>query len=69
MAKQESPIPIQKLFAGGGLGLAITTILVFIIEKAAKTTIPSTVVVAITTLLTGIISYLFPPAARDQVVP
>lgn len=68
MAQMQSAKPARKVWVGSLVG-SFVTVLVWIIETAAHITIPSAIAVAIATVLTGIISYIVPPAAADQVVP
>jgi putative flippase GtrA len=67
MASMSSARPARKVLVGAVVGAA-TTILLWLVETIGKTTIPSAVAVAISTLLTFIVSYLVPPSADDQVV-
>ena len=66
MAQMQSAKPARKVWVGSLVG-ATVTIVVWIIETAANTKVPSTIAVAISTLLTGIVSYLVPPADTDGV--
>jgi len=66
MAQMQSAKPARKVWVGSLVG-ATVTIIVWIIESAANTKVPSAIAVAISTLLTGIVSYLVPPADADQV--
>lgn len=66
MAQMQSPLPARKVWVGSLVG-ALVTIVIWIIETAANTKVPSFIAVAISTLLTGIVSYIVPPADTDQV--
>lgn len=66
MAQMQSAKPARKVWVGSLVG-ATVTIIVWIIETAANTKVPSAIAVAISTLLTGIVSYLVPPADTDGV--
>ena len=66
MAKMASAAPARKVWFGSLVG-ALTAILVWIIESIGLK-VPSGIAVAISTLLTGIASYLMPPADTDQIV-
>jgi hypothetical protein len=48
--------------------VAVTTILIWLIETLGKTKVPSAIVISISTLLTFVVSYLFPPSDADKVV-
>ena len=67
MAKMQSLKPARKVWVGSLVGAA-TTIVIWLIESIGKITVPGAVAVAISTLLSGIISYIVPPADADQVV-
>lgn len=67
MASMQSAKPARKVWVGGLVG-ATTTIVIYLVESIGKTTIPGSVAVAISTLLTAIISYLIPPSDADQIV-
>lgn len=67
MANMQSAKPARKVWVGGVVGAA-TTIVIWLVESIAKTTVPGTVAVAISTVLTFVVSYLVPPSAADQVV-
>jgi hypothetical protein len=66
MAQMQSAAPARKVWVGSLVGATIT-IVVWIIETAANTKVPSTIAVAMSTLLTGIVSYLVPPAGSDGI--
>jgi hypothetical protein len=66
MAQMQSGKPALKVSVGAAVGAAVT-IVIFIVEKAAKTTIPAYIAVAASTLLTFVISYLIPPSDSDQI--
>jgi hypothetical protein len=68
MAKMQSAKPARKAWLATLVAAAVTLVC-GLIEWAAKTQIPTAIVVAITTLATGISSYFVPPAEADQVVP
>ena len=68
MAQMQSAAPANKVIWGGVCGAAIT-IIVWIIESVANTKVPSTVALAMSTVLTFLVSYLVPPAQRDQINP
>lgn len=67
MAKMQSLKPARKVWVGGLVG-AITTIVVWVIEQIGGITVPGAIAVAISTLLTAIVSYIVPPSPDDQVV-
>ncbi len=67
MANMVSAKPARKVWVGGLVG-ATTTIVIYLIESIGNTKVPGAVAVAVSTLLTAIISYFVPPAAADQVV-
>jgi uncharacterized membrane-anchored protein len=67
MAQMQSAKPARKVWVGSLCGAGVT-IVIWIIETAAKTTVPSYIAVAISTLITGIVSYIVPPSPDDQVV-
>src|SRR5262249_13908080 len=66
MAQMQSAKPARKVWVGSLVGATIT-IVIWIIESVGNTKVPSTIAVAMSTLLTGIVSYLVPPADTDQV--
>lgn len=66
MAKMASAAPARKVWVGSLVGAA-TAIVVWIIESIGPK-VPGAIAVSISTLLTGIISYIVPPADSDQVV-
>lgn len=65
--KMATSTPTQKVTAGALAG-AIATIVVFILEKSFSFEIDDSVVVALTTLLTFLVSYFVPPSPQDQIV-
>jgi hypothetical protein len=67
VTKMQSLKPARKVWVGGSVGAA-TTILIWAIETIGNTKIPGTVAVAMSTVLTAIVSYLVPPSENDQVV-
>ena len=67
MAQMASAKPARKVSVGALVG-AVVTLLVWLIETIGKITVPAYIAVALSTLLTFIISYLIPPADSDQVV-
>jgi len=67
MAKMKSGFPAQKVTAGVIAG-AVTTIVVWVVKTYWGTQIPGEVGSAITTVFAFAVSYLVPPAERDQVV-
>ena len=67
MAKMQSLKPARKVWVGSLVGAA-TTLIIWLIETIGKITVPGAVAVAISTLLSGVISYMVPPADIDQVV-
>lgn len=67
MAQMQSAKPARKVSVGAAVG-ALVTIAVWVIEAAGHTTVPAYVAVALSTLLTFIVSYLIPPSDSDQVV-
>lgn len=66
MAKMASAAPARKVWVGSLVGAA-TAIIIWIIESIGPK-VPGGIAVAISTLLTGIISYIVPPAESDQIV-
>jgi hypothetical protein len=66
MAKMATLVPAQKVSAAALVG-ALTTIVFTIIEKAANTQVPSYLATSIMTVVSFLVAYLVPPAARDQV--
>ena len=66
MAQMQSKAPARKVWVGSLVGAA-TAIVIWIIESIGPK-VPGGIAVAISTLLTGIVSYLVPPADSDQVV-
>jgi flagellar biosynthesis protein FliR len=67
MAQMQSLKPARKVSVGAAVG-ALVTLVVWVIEAAGHTTVPAYVAVALSTLLTFIISYLVPPSDGDQIV-
>ncbi len=70
-AKQVSNMPTRKVLAGGFAG-AIATIGVFLLNTYVlppDKPLTAEIAAAITTVLSGLISYITPPAAVDQVAP
>ncbi len=67
MAQMQSLKPARKVTVGALSGAA-ATIIVWLIEMIGKTTVPAAVAIAITTVVTFVISYLIPPSPDDQVV-
>jgi hypothetical protein len=65
MARMQTNVPSQKVTVGVLAG-AITTIVIWALKSVVV--IPGEVAAAITTVLTFVTSYFFPPAARDPVV-
>ncbi len=66
MAQMQSAAPARKVWVGSLVGAA-TAILIWIIELIGLKT-PGGIAVAISTLLTGIVSYIVPPAPTDGIV-
>lgn len=66
MAQMQSAAPARKVWVGSLVGAA-TAIITWVCEMAGLK-VPGAIAVAISTLLTGIVSYLVPPADSDQVV-
>jgi putative flippase GtrA len=61
----QTNVPSQKVTVGVLSG-AITTIAIWALKSVVV--VPGEVAAAITTVLSFVVSYLVPPAARDQVV-
>jgi putative flippase GtrA len=61
----QTAVPSQKVTVGVLAG-AITTIVIWALKSVVI--IPGEVAAAITTVLSFVVSYLVPPAARDQIV-
>ena len=68
MAQMQSAKPARKVWVGSLCG-PLVILAIWIIETAANTKVPSTIAVAISTRITGIVSYIVPPSPDDQVVP
>ena len=66
MRRMATNVPSQKVTAGALAG-ALTTIAIYVVKAAGGPEIPGEIGAAITTVLTFIVSYLVPPAARDRV--
>jgi len=66
MAQMQSAAPARKVWVGSLVGAA-TAIVIWIIESIGPK-VPGGIAVAFSTLLTGIISYIVPPAATDGIV-
>ncbi len=67
MAKMETLRPANKVVAST-LAVAVTTLVISLIEWLGKTQVPSAIVVSASTLVTFGAGYLFPPSDKDQVV-
>jgi hypothetical protein len=65
MPRMQTLVPSQKVTVGVLAG-SITTIVIWALKSVVV--IPGEVAAAITTVLSFVVSYLVPPAARDQVV-
>ena len=67
MAQMATAKPIRKISYGALVG-AVVTLVVWLIETLGKITVPAYIAVALSTILTFVISYLIPPSDADQVV-
>ena len=67
MAQMQSLKPARKVTVGA-LSCASATLIVWLIETIGKTTVPAAVAIAITTVITFVLSYLVPPSPEDQVI-
>lgn len=67
MAQMQSAKPARKISVGAAVG-ALVTIIVWLIESIGHTTVPAYIAVALSTLLSFVVSYLVPPSPNDQVV-
>jgi putative flippase GtrA len=66
-AGQPTGVPVRKV-AAGGLAGAVTTILVWVLNKyVLKSPIEGDIGAAITTVLSFIVSYFIPPSANETV--
>lgn len=69
VTREPRPIPTQKVAAGGIAG-AVTSILLFAVNTYFPVNgepLPAEIGAAITTLISFIVSYMVPPAAREAV--
>jgi len=66
MHTMKTGVPAQKVTAGVIAG-ALTTILVWVLNKYANVKLTGEISAAITTLLSFAVSYIVPPAARDGI--
>jgi hypothetical protein len=68
--RQQDAVPTRKVLAGGLAG-ALTTIVVFILNSyvigQGVPKITGDIGAALTTVLSFLISYLVPPASKDQI--
>ena len=62
--KTSSPAPTQKV-AAGGLGGAVSVIVIGLLQHFAHWSIDPTYASAITIVVSFIVSYFVPPSARD----
>jgi hypothetical protein len=67
MASMQSLKPARKVWIGSLVG-ATTTLVLWLVETIGKTTVPSTIAVSISTILSFVVSYLVPPSDNDGVV-
>ena len=62
--RQASNIPTAKVIAGGIAG-ALTTIIVWGVQQWGGVTMPAEIAVAVSTVLSFLVSWWTPPAERD----
>jgi hypothetical protein len=65
--KTPTAAPTQKV-AAGGIGGAVSVIVIAILQHYAKLDIDPTLASAITIVVSFLVSYIVPPAARDAPV-
>jgi hypothetical protein len=66
--KSPTVAPTQKV-AAGGLGGAVSVIVIAILQHYAKLDIDPTLASAITTIVSFLVAYIVPPSSRDTPIP
>lgn len=65
---QVTSYPTNKTIAGGLAG-ALTAILVWGVKQAWQIDVPAEIAVAISTVITFVVSYVTPPGESDHIEP
>ena len=68
MAKMKSAMPARKVTAAT-LGAAVTGLIIWGLNKYAGAGIETEVASMFETVVVGVLAYLVPPSAKEQIVP
>lgn len=66
MFKMETNLPARKV-VGSSLAVAISTILIYVLKAYGNVSLPPGLEPAIVTVVTFLVGYYIPPAARDGI--
>lgn len=66
--RQASTGPTRKVWAGGGIGYGITTVLVWALRQFYSVDMPPEIALIIGGILTFFIQWAIPPSWRDRIV-